>query len=242
MGGHFDAVGFGDPSLGFEATRRHLRSAVEAGRLVGRAGEILYYELETPEGCGLTAATDDAGFLLNGCPYFRGQHSEALIVDALGPWDQAEPDQGGALGYLPAGDGGRGPQIRFALPCFALEAAAGLAGEQRMNLVGLGYRAVSFASDRRLPPDGRPHAYFQPASGQTSLPAIRRCNVNCRGRIERAAFLTNSRTGARLAYALLDCDGARLEVVIDLPSLSGGLAEGAYLEGSFWLVGRPISR
>ena len=90
MGGHFDAVGFGDPALGFQATREHLRAAIEHGRRVVEANEVVYYQLETPEGCGLVAATDRAGYLLNGCPYFRGQHSQALSVESLTAWDLAD--------------------------------------------------------------------------------------------------------------------------------------------------------
>lgn len=238
MGGHFDAVGFGDPTLGFEATREHLRAAVERGRRVAEADEFVYYALETPEGCGLVAATDRAGFLLNGCPYFRGQESQTVAVETLRSWDLADRHQGGAKGYLLTGDGARGPELAFAVPAFAAAAGRG-SGTWSVNLVGLGYRAASHAGDRRLPNDGRSASYFEPAGLDSSLPGSRRCNVSCRGRIARATILSNALTGARLAYALLDCDETRLEVVLDLPSLNGGLAEGAYLEGSFWLVGRP---
>jgi hypothetical protein len=239
MGGHFDAVGFGDPLLGFEATREHLRAALERGQRVDSTDEFSYYELETVEGCGLTAATDRAGFLLNGCPYFRGRESQAVLAEELFPWEPAEPYQGGVRGYLVAPDGGRGSAVAFVLPRFAADATRE-AGPWSVSLVGLGYRAATHASDRRLPNDGRPASYFAPVGLENRLAGSRRCNADCRGRIERASFLTNTLTGARLAYALVDCDETRLEVVLDVPSLSGGLAEGAYLEGSFWLVGRPI--
>ena len=238
MGGHFDAVGFGDPTLGFEATRDHLRAAVERGQRVEETDEFVYYALETPEGCGLAAATDRAGFLLNGCPYFRGREQQTVVVEALAPWDLADPHQGGAQGYLVDSNGERGSELTFALPCFAAAAARGT-GRRPVNLVGLGYRAATHAGDHRLPNDGKPASYFEAVGLEGRLPGSRRCNVTCRGRIARASFLTNAETGARLAYALLDCDETRLEVVLDLPSLNGGLAEGAYLEGSFWLVGRP---
>lgn len=240
MGGHFDAVGFGDPTLGFEATRDHLRAAVERGRRVAETAEFVYYALETPEGCGLVAATDQAGFLLNGCPYFRGHERQTVTVETLRAWDLADPHQGGALGRLRAADGGPGPALAFAVPAFAAEGARG-PGAWSVNLVGLGYRAASHGGEGRLPNDGRPASYIEPVGLDSSLPGSRRCNVSCRGRIARADFLSNAETGARLAYALLDCDEARLEVVLDLPSLTGGLAEGAYLEGSFWLVGQPAA-
>jgi hypothetical protein len=241
VGGHFDAVGFGDPTLGYQATREYLRAAVEEGRRVAEVDEFMYYELETPEGCGLVAATDAAGFLLNGCPYFRGQYAQFVQIESLTPWEAAEPHQGGAYATLAASsDGSPGPSIVFALPRFAAQGAANILGQQQFNLVGLGYRASTHASDRQLPPDGRPTRYFRPVHRLQDLPPIRRCNVECRGQIERATFLTNSRTGGRLAYAQLDCEEARLEVILDLPSLHGGLAEGAFLTGSFWLVGRLV--
>jgi hypothetical protein len=238
MGGHFDAVGFGDPSLGFEATREHLRAAIERGRKVAEAEEYAYYELETSEGCGVSAAVDQAGFLLNGCPYFRGSEQQRVAVESYAPWDLTDPHQGGARGFLLAADSSRDTAIAFALPRFAAEARRGPT-ELSVNLVGLGYRAVSHGGERRLPNDGRPASYVVPVGIEHSLGGSRRCNLDCRGRIEQARFLANELTGLRLAYALLDCDEARLEVVVDLPSLSGGLAVGAYLEGSFWLVGRP---
>jgi hypothetical protein len=129
--------------------------------------------------------------------------------------------------------------VTFALPGFAAQAAANRIGPQPINLVGLGYRARTHASNRTLP-DGLPPSYIRPVGLERDLPPIRRCNVDCRGRIERSAFLVNTRTTARLAYALLDCGAVSLEVVLDLPSLEGGLAEGAFLEGSFWLVGRQV--
>jgi hypothetical protein len=239
MGGHFDAVGFGDPALGFEATREHLRSAVSEGRRVAETKDVVYYELATPEGCGLTAATDSAGFLLNGCPFFRGRHVQAALVDSLSAWDAVEPDQGGARSRLLGADSCPGPDVTFALPRFAAERSVGWQGRQSVNLVGLGYRAWTQVGDRTMLPEGGASAYLRAVGHERDLPPIRRCNVDCRGRIQDAAFLTNSRTGARLAYALLDCGTVCLEVIIDLPSLSGGLAEGAHLEGSFWLVGRP---
>jgi hypothetical protein len=240
MGGHFDAVGFGDPSLGFEATREHLRAAIKEGRRAAEADDVVYYELETPEGCGLAAATDQAGFLLNGCPYFRGQHIQPVLVESLSPWEMSERDQGGAQGRLLDRDGGPGLAVRFALPNFAAQAAANRIGKQPINLVGLGYRARTHARDRTMAPDGLPPSYLRPVGLDRDLPPIRRCNVDCRGRIERSALLVNTRTAARLAYALLDCGAVSLEVVLDLPSLEGGLAEGAFLEGSFWLVGRHV--
>lgn len=238
MGGHFDAVGFGDPALGFEATREHLRAALERGRKVAEADEFAYYELETAEGCGVAAAVDQAGFLLNGCPYFRGAELQSVAVESYAPWDLTDPHQGGARGHLIGSDGSRDVPIALALPRFAAEAQRG-AATLAVNLVGLGYRATSHGGERRLPNDGRPASYFVPVGIEHSLGGSRRCNVDCRGRIEKARFLTNELTGVRLAYALLDCDEARLEVIVDLSSLSGGLAVGAYLEGSFWLVGRP---
>ena len=231
MGGHFDAVGFGDPARGFEATREHLRTAVEHGRRVAAAGEVVYYELETPEGCGLVAATDQAGFLLNGCPYFRGTLVQTVEVEKLFAWDEAAPDQGGCRARLPGRPGADGLEVTIALPRYSAEAARGLIGPTRLNLVGLGYQATARADERS--------AFLRPVSGAASSP-LRRCNVECRGRVEQARLLTNSATGARLAYALLDCGNAPLEVVLDVPSLEGGLVQGALLSGSFWLVGRPL--
>jgi len=242
VGGHFDAVGFGDPALGFEATREHLRSAVREGRRVAEADDVVYYELATPEGCGLTAATDRGGFLLNGCPFFHGRHVQEALIDSLSAWDAVEPDQGGASGRLLGADGSPGPEVIFALPRFAAERSVGWQGQQPVNLVGLGYRAWTQAGDRTMLPEGGPTTYLRTVGLERDLPPIRRCNVDCRGLIQRAAFLTNSHTGARLAYALLDCSTVRIEVVIDLPSLSGGLAEEAHLEGSFWLVGQPAEK
>lgn len=238
MGGHFDAVGFGDPTLGFEATREHLRAAVQEGRRLGQAGEFVYYELETTDGFGLVAATDEAGFLLNGCPYFRSRRTNRVLVEALTPWDAAEPYQGGARALLAGPAEEEGARLTFALPGFALDAGSERLGQRPVRLAGLGYRATTFASERLLPNDGLPEQFFTPVGPNRHLPAIRRCNVECRGEIKMAEFLTNGLTGARLAWALLDCAEAQLEVVIDVPSLSGGLAEGAYLEGSFWMVGR----
>jgi hypothetical protein len=240
MGGHFDAVGFGDPSLGFEATREHLRAAIKEGRRAAEADDVVYYELETPEGCGLAAATDQAGFLLNGCPYFRGQHVQPVLVESLAPWEMSEPDQGGARGRLLDRHGSLGLAVTFALPTFAALAAANRTGQQSINLVGLGYRARTHASSRTMRADGLPPTYLRPVGLERDLPPIRRCNVDCRGRIVSSAFLANTRTAARLAYALMDCGAVSLEVVLDLPSLEGGLAKGAYLEGSFWLVGRQV--
>lgn len=241
MGGHFDAVGFGDPRLGFEATREHLRAAVAERARVVEASEFVYYDLETESGCGLAAATDGAGFLLNGCPYFRAGQLQPVRIDALVPWDEAEPYQGGAFGSLLDPTGRPVLPIAFALPHFAATLESGWRGEQAVGLVGLGYRATSHGSDRRLPQDGRRTSFLRPVGLEQGLSPFRRCNVECRGRIESATILTNERTGARLAYALLDCEVSPLEVVLDLPSLSGGLAEGAYLEGSFWLVSSSSS-
>jgi hypothetical protein len=236
MGGHFDAVGFGDPGRGFEATREHLRSAVAGGRRVGEAGEVVYYELETPGGCGLVAATDRAGFLLNGCPYFRGRYVQRIVIDGLEAWDAAEASQGGAHGRLAGADSA----VVFALPQFAIERAVGRSGRQPINLVGLGYRATTQASERPGSLGSPRREYWRPTDPAADLPPSRHCNVECRGKVERAALLSNDRTGARLAYALLDCGQARIEVIVDLPSLIGGLAEGIHLEGSFWLVGRYV--
>jgi hypothetical protein len=241
VGGHFDAVGFGDPALGFQATREHLRAAIEYGRRAAEANEVVYYQLETPEGCGLVAATDRAGYLLNGCPYFRGQHSRALFVESLIAWEPGAPDQGGATARLTSSDVDDDLTLTFALPFFAAERERGLHGEHHFNLVGLGYRAATYSTDRRFPADGRAASYFEPVAKQLDLPPSRRCNVQCRGRIEAASFLINSQTNARLAYALLDCDTLQLEIVIDVPSLIGGLAVGAFLSGSFWLVGQAAS-
>jgi hypothetical protein len=238
LGGHFDAVGFGDPALGFQATREHLRSAIERGRLAAEAAEVVYYQLETPEGCGLVAATDRAGYLLNGCPYFHGRHVQTLVVEALTAWEAGTQDQGGATARFPSNDDLDSLPLTFALPYFATERERGLGGEHRFNLVGLGYRAATHSSDRRFPADGRPASYLEPTGMQVELPPSRRCNIQCRGRIEQASFIVNSQTEARLAYALLDCDTLRLEVIIDVPSLAGGLAVGAYMSGSFWLVGQ----
>ena len=239
MGGHFDAVGFGDPALGFAATRERLRAAIERGQRAAETAEYAYFQLETPEGCGLVAVTDQAGYLLNGCPYFRGTERQTIEVEQLAPWDAAEAYLGGATGTLIDRSGSPVFPIAFAVPLYATTVERPPA-QSEYNIVGLGYRAVSHASESRLPHDGRPASYLQPSGLDSRLPSSRRCNVDCRGRIQHAAFLTNSLTGARLAYALLDCDEASLEIVIDVPSLSGGLAQGAFLEGSFWLVGRPV--
>jgi hypothetical protein len=238
MGGHFDAVGFGDPALGFSATREHLRSAVAEGQPLGAATACSYFELETPEGCGLVAATDPAGYLLNGCPYFRGSLSHSIIVAGFEPWDPAEPDQGSLLGqFEPAGGSALG--ISFALPGFGLEAERAQLGPRSFNLVGLGYRASTYATER-CPDDGRQIRFVEPVARRRDLTPIRRCNVECRGRIDQARLLVNSRTGARLAYAQLDCGILHLEIVTDIVSLHGGLAIDALLEGSVWLVGRPL--
>jgi hypothetical protein len=232
MGGHFDAVGFGDPERGFEATREHLRTAVQRGRRVAETDEVVYYALESAEGCGLVAATDRAGFLLNGCPYFRGELRQSVAIEALQVWDEAAPDQGGARGLLAGRSGAEGTEVTFALPRYAAEAAAEPSGTRALNLVGLGYRAAVQADEH--------DRFLRPLSWDASLPPLRRCNLECRGRVERSHLLVNSLTGARLAYALLDCGPTRLEVVLDVPSLEGGLVEGAQLEGSFWLVARSL--
>jgi hypothetical protein len=232
MGGHFDAVGFGDPERGFEATREHLRSAIQRGRRVAATAEVVYFELESAEGCGLVAATDRAGFLLNGCPYFRGDLRQTVEVETIQAWDEATPDQGGARGLLAAPRGAARTEVTFALPRYAAEAAAAPVGPRRLNLVGLGYRAAVRTDER--------DRYLRPLTWDAGLPPLRRCNLECRGRVERSRLLVNSLTGARLAYALLDCGQARLEVLLDVPSLEGGLVEGAQLEGSFWLVTRSL--
>lgn len=231
MGGHFDAVGFGNPARGFEATREHLRAAVEQGQRVATAGEVAYYELESPEGCGLTAATDRAGFLLSGCPYFRGTVIQTVEIETLFAWDPAAPDQGGCRARLPRPGGRPGLELTIALPRYAAEVARGRRGPTRLNLIGLGYQATARADEHNLA--------LRPTADRASSP-LRRCNIECRGRVERARLLTNSVTGARLAYARLDCGDAPLEVVLDLPSLAGGLVQGVLLSGNFWLVGRPL--
>jgi hypothetical protein len=239
MAGHFDAVGFGDPALGFSATREHLRAAVAEGKLLGAAPSCSYFALETAEGCGLVAATDSAGYLLNGCPYFRGSLRQNVVVSGFEPWDPAEPDQGSLLGQLQPHGERDGLGIAFALPGFGLEAEHARLGRRAFNLVGLAYRAVTYATERR-PDDGRPICFVEPASRRRDLAPIRRCNLECRGRIDQARLLVNSRTGARLAYAQLNCGPLRLEIITDVVSLHGGLAVGALLEGSVWLVGRPL--
>lgn len=231
MGGHFDAVGFGDPGLGFEATRGQLRRAVREGLPLAETEEYRYYRLEAPEGCGLVAATDLSGFLLNGCPYLRARARVAVAVEAQEPWEPTAPDQGGGRGQLLLDGGQAGPRIAFALPAFAV-AARTLPGVWELGLVGLGYHATTRVGT------GRPR-YLRSQVDQAELPPIRRCNVECRGRIEQAELIANSLTGARLARATLDCDPVRLEIAIDLASLEGGLTLGADLEGSFWLVAQP---
>jgi hypothetical protein len=235
MGGHFDAVGFGDPGLGFEVTRDFLRRAVEQGRPAGETADLLYYELETDTGCGLSAATDVAGYLLNGCPYFRGSLRQTVQVEVLEAWDPAEPDQGGLTGSLETLNGSPAIGLSCALPHFAIRAADLRPGRHTLTLVGLGYRAASVGQLV----DSRTAGLFTSSTERRDLPPIRRCNVEYRGRIERSEFLSNPITGARLAYARLDCERVRLEVVIDMASLAGGLAAGAYLEGSAWLVAAP---
>jgi hypothetical protein len=238
VGGHFDAVGFGNPDLGFEATREYLRTCVSAGQLVARTDDFSYYELETAEGCGLAAVTDDAGYLLNGCPYFRGQRRHRLRLTEFVAWDEGEPYQGGARGELLDGQGAPVEEILVALTRFAAERATRPPGVYSISVVGLGYFAMTQANDRTLPPGFRPLTYFRPSSSAAGLAPLRRCNVECRGRIEQASLLVNALSGTRLAYAVVNCGSLQLEVVIDLPSLTGGLAVGAFLEGSFWLVGR----
>jgi hypothetical protein len=157
------------------------------------------------------------------------------VVESVGAWDPSEPDQGGLSGKLETLDGSPPIALRCALPHFALSGSRLGTGRHAFSLAGLGYRAVS--SGQLV--DNRPPGFISTAAQRSDLPPIRRCNADYRGRIEGSAFLNNPLSGARLAYARLDCDQLRLEIIIDVASLSGGLAEGAYLEGSAWVVAAP---
>jgi hypothetical protein len=239
MGGHFDAVGFGDPARGFAATRDQLRAATVEGRLLGEAADLRLYALETPIGCGLVAATDGAGFLLNGCPYFRGLARRRLSIDRLLSWEPGATGQGGAECSIETAGTGQRLALTVALPDFGLLASRGSPFELNRVIVGLGYTA------RALPPDELAADSEQTAPLVRQLgappgdPPNRACNATIRGRILETRSMENERSGAALHYFRLDAGRLEIEIVVDEPSLQGTPRPGGHLDAEVWLVTEP---
>jgi hypothetical protein len=239
MGGHFDAVGFGDPTRGFAATRDHLRAATVDGRLLGQAADLQLFALETPSGCGLVAATDGAGFLLNGCPFYRGQIRRRLKVERLRAWEPGTSSQGGAECSVELASEGQRLELTVALPDFGLLASRASPFELDRAVVGLAYTARAFPPDEGRDSSDRTAAHISQLGAPPGDPPNRACNATVQGQILETRTLLNDRSGAALHYLRLRVDRLDLEVVVDAPSLRGLPALGGRLEAEVWLVAEP---
>lgn len=251
MASHFACIGF--PVQDMDGYRTLARQAAQEGlRTVAADGSALV-RWAPGTGVEIWAHVNPAGEIVGAVPFYAAGHPYRISVTAAGD-DPDEEMEGWIDGWLePVEDDEpfsgafplRADLVNYALTRTRLVSFPSL---QRVELAALAHEAELFDSEAdyrrapgdvyRLPPGSFTAAAHFGADEHTE--GFQESTALFSGRITSAHGQVNPVTGARFWEIQVMPHGVTLSVYTDEETLGGPPAEGRFLSGSFWMLGKLL--